>query len=380
MARTLQPSPDAEAAVLAVVQRAQERLPDRDAPLLARLFALECAARGGRAVAPTVERYRDALREAEWWLDETWEPDVPHAAVLGQALSASKALNRTAPSDWPRLLSEVLEALEARGKTRFGIGGDPSLLAAVLRGLDAADMNAPEWLLTSAAGVLGERRSAEATAELADALASHPSGQALVASAVSAAFRGDDWTDGDAPYARWWLASRRKEVDRHLSTRAIDDARLQALVAADPVDGKAAAMVLETAAQAAGHLVIATTEALSAERSREDRRVHVSRALYRGGLFSLAASVGLFNLHWLGHQAAAVVGAGAASAGAAGGAPGEHPFRQVIAGLLVTFLGLCISGAIKAISSQYGKRAPEWARGVEVLATVAAGIIAALVA
>jgi hypothetical protein len=132
-------------------------------------------------------------------------------------------------------------------------------------------------------------------------------------------------------------------------------------------------MVLETAAQAAGHLVIATAETLSAERSREDRRVHVSRALYRGGLFSLAASVGLFNLHWLGHQAAAVLGDG-------DGATGEHPFRQVIAGLLVAFLGLCISGAVKAVSGQYGKRAPEWARGVEALATVAAGIIAALVA
>lgn len=82
MFRALRPSPNSEgeAVVLAVVQRAQERLPGPDAPLLDRLFALECAARGGRAVAPTVERYRDALREAEWWLDDNWFRTRPSSA------------------------------------------------------------------------------------------------------------------------------------------------------------------------------------------------------------------------------------------------------------------------------------------------------------
>ncbi len=185
-----------------LVQRAQERLPERDASLADQLFVLECAARGGRAVLPTVERYRPALREAEWWLDETWEPDVPHAAVVGQALSAANALDVDPPSSWPDLLGEAITALERRRQGRFGIGGDPSLLAVVLRGLDAAHMRAPEWLLTDAAGVLNERRSSEATAELADALARHQSGQPLVANAVAAAFRADEWTDADAPYAR----------------------------------------------------------------------------------------------------------------------------------------------------------------------------------
>jgi hypothetical protein len=362
MARALRPSPEAEVAVLAVVQRAQSRLLDR-------LFALECAARGGRAVAPSVERYRDALREAERWLDQTWEPDVPHAAVVGQALSATKALDREPPSDWGRLLDEALDALGRRGQSRFGIGGDPSLLAAVLRGLDAAEMNAPEWLLTAAAAVLEERRSAEATAELADALARHSSGQPLVSRAVSAVFKGDDSADADAPYARWWLASRRKEVELHLNTRAVDDARLQALVAAEPLDGKAAAMVLEAAARAAGHLVIASTEVLSAARTHIERRLGVSRALYRGGLFALAATLGLIELHTLGHYAADVVGA-----------VNEQPFRQVGAGLLVAALGMCLSGTANAVARAYDKHPPEWARQAEALAVAAAGVIGALVA
>jgi hypothetical protein len=369
MSRALRPSPQAEAAVLAVVQRAQERLPDRDAPLLERLFALECAARGGRAVAPAVERYREALREAEWWIDETWEPDVPHTAVLGQGLSAAKALDRQPPSNWPALLTEALEALERRRQTRFGIGGDPALLAAVLRGLEAADMSAPEWLLAAAAGVLEERRSAEATAELADALARHPSGQALVSSAVSAAFRGDDWADADAPYARWWLASRRKEVDHHLSTRAIDDARLQALVAADPLDGKAAAMVLEAASQAAGQLVITSTDTLSAERSRQDRRVRVALAAYRGAFLAGLLVLGLVFLHDLAHALAS-----------AANATNEHPFRQALAGAFAAALAFTLTETTASAARVHGREQPRWAKAVEVVGTVVAGVIAAAVA
>jgi hypothetical protein len=369
MSRALRPSPEAEAAVLAVVQRAQERLPDRDAPLLDRLFALECAARGGRAVAPAIERYREALREAEWWLDETWEPDVPHAAVVGQALSAANALDRQPPSTWAGLLSEALEALARRRRTRFGLGGDPSLLAAVLRGLDAAGMDAPEWLLEAAATVLDERRSAEATAELADALARHPSGQALVSNAVTAAFRGDDWMDADAPYARWWLASRRKEVDHHLSTRAVDDARLQALVAADPLDGKAAAMVLEAAARAAGRLVIASTETLSAERSREERRTRAMLAGYRGAFLMVVFVVGLVDLHGLAHAAASAVSA-----------TNEHPFRQALAGTLAATLAFVVAETIATVAHAYGRERPRWAQGVEVVGTVIAGVVAAAVA
>lgn len=369
MARTLRPSPEANAAVLAVVQRAQERLPGRDAPLLDRLFALECAARGGRAVAPVIERYRDSLREAEWWLDETWEPDVPHAAVVGQALSASRCLDRQAPSDWPALLNEAVEALERRTNSRFGIGGDPALLAAVLRGLDAADILAPEWLLTDAASVLEERRSAEATAELADALARHLNGQALVTSAISSAFRGDGWIDTDAPYARWWLAGRRADVRRHLNADTIDDARLQALAAAAPLEGKAAAMVLEAAANAAGELVIASTDTLSEERSRGERRTLAALASYRGALLIGLCVLGLTHLHDLAHALANVVGAS-----------NEKPFRQGLAGAFAAGIALTLAETVASVARAYDRQQPRWAKGIEIVGTVVAGIVAAAVA
>jgi len=368
MARPLQPSPDAQATVLGVVQRAQERLPERDASLADRLFALECAARGGRAVAPTVERYRPALREAEWWLDETWEADVPHAAVVGQALSAANALDVDPPSNWAGLLDEAVTALESRRQGRFGIGGDPSLLAAVLRGLDAVQMGAPEWLLTDATAVLGERRSSEATAELADALARHRSGQPLVANAVAAAFRADEWTDADAPYARWWLASRRKEVDHQLSARAIDDARLQALAAADPINAKAAAMVLEAAARASGELIITSAASLSADRSREDKRLRAKLAAYRGAFLSLIWVAGLVSAHRVGHAIASVFGASS-----------EHTYRQATVGILIALLVFTVAESIGAVAEAYGHKQPRWATAIEYAGAAAAGIIGAAV-
>jgi hypothetical protein len=370
MGRVLRPSPEpaGQAVVIAVVQRAQQRLPDADAPLLDRLFALECAARGGLAVAPTVERYRDALREAEWLLDDEWEPDVPHAAVAGQALSAAHALDRDPPAAWRDLLGEALTALERRRGARFGLGGDPALLAAVLRGLDAAGMTPPEWLLTCAAPLLDQRPSAEATAELAEALARHRNGRPLLANAVAAAFKADDWGDQDAPYARWWLASRREDIDGHLTSRAVADAQLQALAAADPADGKAAAMVMEAAARAAGALIIVTVTALSAERSRQEQRLRVSRAAYRGLLFAGLLTLGLVALHAVAHTVGTTIGL-----------TDEHAMRQILSGLFGTGLGLCVSGTANACARAYGSEPPEWARQVEVLVTVAAGLAAALV-
>lgn len=368
MTRPLQPSPGAEATVLGVVQRAQERLPELDASLVDRLFVLECAARGGRAVLPTVERYRPALREAEWWLDDSWEADVPHAAVVGQALSAAKALDIDPPSNWPDLLGEALTALEARAKARLSIGGDPSLLAAVLRGLDAAEMRAPDWLLTEAAAVLEERRSSEATAELADALARHRSGQPLVANAVAAAFRADGWTGADAPYARWWLASRRKEVDHHLSARTIDDARLQALAAADPINGRAAAMVLEAAARASGELIITSAANLSAERTRADRRLRATLAAYRGAFLSLMWLAGIVFVHRVAHAVASVVGAST-----------EHPYRQTAVGVLIALLVFTVAESFGAVAEAYGRKQPRWATAAEFAGAAAAGIIGAAV-
>lgn len=353
--------------MLAVVRDAVERLPGPDAPLVDRLFALECAARGGTAVAPAAERYRAALREAEWTLGDRWEPDVPHAALVGQALSATAALDQTPPSTWAPQLEEAVERL-GRRNARFGLGGDPSLLAAVLRGLDAAGLNAPEWLMRDASSVLEESRSAESKAELAEALARHPSGEPLVGSAISAAFKGRGLEGTEAAYARWWLASRREEANHLLSTQAVDDARLQALAAADPTNGKPAAMVMEAAARAAGQLVIASSSSLSAARSHDEKRVRVSRALYRALLFAAICVLGLFQLHDVAQAVSDIVG-------------GTDPrsFRRVVAMLLLGGLAVVVSGTANSIARTYGRDEPRWVRYVEGLGIAAAGTVGALV-
>jgi hypothetical protein len=366
MLRTLKPSSGAEAAVLAVVQRAQEQLPDRDAPLADRLFALECAARGGRAVAATVERYRGVLREAAWWLEDNWELDVPHAVVVAQALSAADALEQEPPHNWPGLLAEAVSALEQR-QTRYGLGGDPALLAAVLRGLAATAANPPDWLLAAASDALDRRGSAEAVAELAEALGRHRSAKQLAPRAISAVFTGAESSDQDAAYARWWLAGRRGDVDQHMNVRAVEDSRLQALTAADPSDAKAAAMVMEAAARAAGQLVITTPESLNVERGRQQRQVLISRAAYRGAFFAVILIAVLLNLHHIAHALAP-------------SATDEHTYRQCVAGVACAGLGFCISGSTNAIARALGKDPPEWSRYLEVSATVIAGIVGAVAA
>jgi hypothetical protein len=315
-------------------------------------------------VAPTVERYREALREAEWWLDETWEPDVPHAAVVGQALSAAEALGHDHPPDWPDRLDSALEQL-GRRQTKYRLGGDPSLLAATLRGLAVVSATPPEWLLQAASDVLHDQGSVEATAELAEALARHRRGQQLLPDVLAAAFSGSNDDDPDAAYARWWLLGRREDMLPRMNVAVVENARLQALAAATPRAGKAAAMAMEAAARAAGDLVIASAGVLSADRSRRDRSVLVSRALYRGAFFALLLIGGLLDLHGLAQIFAAHGHA--------------HIWRQCLAGVFVAALGLCVSGTANAAARAFEKPPPEWARYGELIATVMAGIIGAVI-
>jgi hypothetical protein len=266
-------------------------------------------------------------------------------------------------SYWPTRLAEAVDVLSRR-RGKFGIGGDPALLAAVLRGLNASGQDAPDWLLQAAAQVLGERRSAESVAELADALAQHRTRESLVANAVAGAFRSDEWPDEDAPYARWWLASRCGEVERQLSSRAIDDARLQALATADPHDFRAAAMVLEAAARAVDQLVIATGDTLSAARSRRERHAEAVRALYGGLLLSSWCLFGILQrndvAHWLDRKLSVA---------------NAHYVRQVLVALLAASLAFIVAETAKRVALALGHKPPAWVQYIEVVGTVVAGAV-----
>jgi hypothetical protein len=157
-------------------------------------------------------------------------------------------------------------------------------------------------------------------------------------------------------------------VDHQLSARAIDDARLQALAVADPLNGKAAAMVLEAAARASGELIITSAATLSADRSRKDRRMLAELAGYRGAFLSMIWVAGLIFVHRLAYAAASVVSATSA-----------HPYRQTIVGVLIALLVFTVAESCGAIAKAYGRDQPQWATGIEFAGATAAGIIAATV-
>jgi hypothetical protein len=358
----LQPSSDAVTAVLTVGQRAQERLPGADAPLLDRLFALECAARAGTAGAPIAERYRSSLRDVDWWLEEEWEPDVPHTVVLAQALSATAALGLNAPVGWQDKLSSALDVLEKR-RTKFGLGHDPALLAAVLRGVAATELQVPAWVRDACDSCLDEYAPVGAVAELTDALYRNAAQPGLAAKGVSAVFAGADASDHDAAYARWWLSGRQPGISIHLGPSAVGDGRLQALAAAEPFEGRVAAMLMEVAFREAGQLIIGTEKEVADARSKADAYIRITRALYRG-LFFAALIVGvLIDLHHI-----AVVLAPKRSIGA---------YERAIVGICLALLSYCITGTAGAIYKATGREVPEWTRRFEALIALIAGIIGA---
>jgi hypothetical protein len=358
----LEPSEAAVSALLGVGQRAQERLPNEEAPLAEKLFALECAARAGSAASPTVEQYRPTLRDVDWWLNDHWEADVPHVVVLAQAFSATSSLDLAAPAIWREKLEEGLDALAPR-HTKFGIDNDPALLAAVLRGMAAADMEAPGWLMDAADKSLDEYAPVEAAAELTEALCRHSAPGPLVAKAVSAAFSGADASDHDGAYARWWLYGRTPAISKHVPPAAIQDARLQAIAAAQPFEAKAAAMLTEVALREAGQLIIGTPGEIAGARSSADTYMLVTRALYRALFFAALILAVLLDLH---NIARAVAPKGSVG-----------PYEHLIVAASFALLSYCITGTAEACYRATGHDAPRWTRRFETVVALIAGIIGA---
>jgi hypothetical protein len=261
--------------------------------LLDRLFALECLARAGRDALQEREQLTPALRSAEAYIDDHWEADVPHAAVLGQAIAAMDALDRQAPREWLELLEQTAQELLGR-QSRFGLASDPRLLASVVRGLAAASADLPAPLLRACRAYLEESPTAEGAAEVADALLRHRAGLELASKAVETAFSSRHAYDGGAAVARWWIADRWRKLtgdDAPAATDAVDAARTQALVGTPPADPRPAAMLAEVAARSIGDLVLlpaATLEELSARRSAGAiREVQLWRAAAVAGATAL---------------------------------------------------------------------------------------------
>jgi hypothetical protein len=269
-------------APLAAYRGAAAQLPNRDDSLLDQLFALECLARGGRDARGDRERLLPARRRAESYVDQEWESDVPHAAVLGQAIAAVHALSDDPPEGWLTLLEETLTDLEQR-QARLGIASDPLLIAGVIRGLAASGLPLPSRLLDAARGYFEERPQALGAAELGDALVRHPNGRELASHAVEIVFSQRHSSDDGAAVARWWLADRWFDV---VGAEVADDdtvaaARAQAILAPAPANPRVAAMLAEIAARGVASLVFVPSRTLELIRSSARGRSLVENYMWR---------------------------------------------------------------------------------------------------
>jgi hypothetical protein len=358
------------AAVFSAVQAVASRLPNREASHLERLFALECAARGGTALAHVVEHLRDAQHAAEWWLSETWEYDVPHVAVLGQLLSTRDALGEDLPSQWRSRLYEAVDQLGERN-ARYGLGGDPMLLAAVLRGLASVGLTPPPWLIQATKDRAEKVSDAVGAADLAEAVARMDGTQGIAR--IAAAALANPSTDGDldAPFARWWLVTRTDSTGTAclLDPQAVADARLQALAAPIPTSPRAAAMLLEAAGRSVGQLTITTAAEISDVRARLTRADLVKLVSYRSLLSTFLIIACIWNVGSLANWAADLTNVAPPSL-----------LRQVFVGVLVFALGAALlHGLVNGLLHAYNKPKPNWLGLAETALSVAAGIIATAV-
>jgi hypothetical protein len=269
-------------APLAAYRAAVTRLPERDDSLLDRLFALECLARGGRDARAERVRLLPARRAAEAYIDEQWEADVPHAAVLGQAIAALDALDDDPPPEWPQLLEQTLGELERR-QARLGIASDPLLLAGVIRGLAASSLPLPTRLLDAARDYFEQRPNAIGAAELADGLVRHRNGRALARHAADIVFSERHSSDDGVAIARWWLADRWLDVlgEPVADEDAVAAARAQAVVTTAPTNPRVAAMLAEVTGRGVELLVLLPSTTLEVMRASARGRSLVENYLWR---------------------------------------------------------------------------------------------------
>jgi hypothetical protein len=261
---------------------AAERLPVRDDPLLDRLFALECLLRSGRTARATLPQLLPARRDAAWYIEQNWEPDIPHLAVLGQAISTIDASGEDPPESWVPKFSETVTEIATR-RTRLGLASSPELLAAVLRGLGVIGLVPPETLLNGVRAYLTASRDPVITAGLADALArGRPNAQLARQAAVATFSSPEESTSGAV--ARWWLAERWEVLRQEaalVSTADLEEVQAQALSSPMPTEAAAIAMLAEVAGRSIGKLVIVSSTKLGEAREGIRLRILVENCVWR---------------------------------------------------------------------------------------------------
>jgi len=279
-------------AVIETMRCLSDDPPGDGAPLLDRLFASECAHRGGVPARAVAVKLAPAIREAQWRTAEGWEADVPHAAELGQAISTSAAMGSDPPQEWIEKLTTTVSELTGR-RTRLRLDSDPVLLAAVVRGYGTARQVLPAGVVESAEALLARRPAPSEAAEMAEALARHEDQHELSGDFATAAFAASVPLDAVCAASRWWLAERWLPIrGRSLGVdpELVRQARLVVLSTRVHGDVRARAMALEAAARNADRLVVDTVEELAAAGASSSKRRTTEVYLWRASS-SVAATL-----------------------------------------------------------------------------------------
>jgi hypothetical protein len=332
-----------------VFRAAAESLPTPDDPLLDRLFALECLLRGGRQARTAAQSLLAARREAEWHLDQEWEPDVPHVAALGQAISAIEAAGEDPPEAWPPRLAETAAKLATR-PARFSLASGPALLACVLRGLGAAGLPPPPPMLDAASAYLAAVPDPVVAAQLAEALARHRTTGDLARQALLVTFTSPAPTPASA-VARWWLAERWQTLRGEpapVSNSDIEDAQTQALCSPPTADAPIPAMLAEVAAHSISRLVIVPAATLGRIRETAGVRTIIENVVWRV-LFVVGIAVAVLAklpvvLGWL------LPGSGA---------PPKEAL-QAAAGLVTVTVGATVAVLLRLTYRKLGRQEPPY--------------------
>ena len=349
-------------APISAYRAAVAALPSRDAPLIDRLFTLECLARAGRDARAQREQLLPARRTAEDYIEREWEPDVPHVHVLGQALATIAALDDDPPWSWANLLDETLADLEHR-QSKFGVGSVPLVLASVVRGLATTGAQVPNWLLDAVRAYFEKGPTAVVAAELADALSRHSNATTLTQRAAETVFGEHHSGDPGVAIARWWLAERLKgTLDGIATDDKIATARAQALMSGTPDDPRLAAMLAEITARAVESLVLLPASELEVLRARSRGRALVENYLWRtlAVLVPVVLAI-LFIETWLGWLG------------------NDNPSAKALAGLtalLVGFAAYVVMVAVESIVRCLGRETPPWLNQAQIFVPIAVGAIA----
>ena len=293
-------------APLTIYRAAIATLPGRDEPLIDRLFALECLTNAGRNARPERDKLLSTRRSAEDYIDEGWEPDIPHLNVLGQALSATAALDDDPPPSWIARLDEGLVEQKKR-QSRFRLDSDPIVLASVIRGLGATNSRIPGWLSEGVRGYLERSPTALVMAELADALARHRSTDAaqLTRQAVEIVFSERHSGDAGVAIARWWIAGRLNGLLPDIVTdEKIGCARAQALTESAPAKPRATAMLAEVTGRDLENLVLMTETEVEQEKLKARGRAADENYFWRTAIPTALVVLAIVSLKselvWLG--------------------------------------------------------------------------------